>query len=386
MSHRVQILLIEHDEVDRLYPFSELHCSWELRVGRYTILERWQTVASDCIVTVTSDRANHMRSFVERHPTTQTFHSLPTLAIAGHVALAPQVMRQLIDMCASSSVPIAVFCDGAIIGSYIPKPVSSPNELVTVLDNLDSAYPENVTVKGHRIDRLWKTLDLITDGIAWDAELTGTSIDPTARVHPSAVIDESHGPVMICESAVVEPLAVLIGPVVIGPNAKVRPHAHIEHAIIGPGSKVGGEVEASIFHGWSNKQHLGFVGHSYICEWVNLGAGCTTSDLKNTYGHVHVTMPWGREDTQRMFVGLMIGDHSKVAIGTQFLTGTVCGVSSNVVASEFPPQAIPSFRWLDTQYDVDKAIAVAQTVMQRRSQMLGEATESLLRCCGEHNA
>jgi len=64
----------------------------------------------------------------------------------------------------------------------------------------------------------------------------------------------------------------------------------------------------------------------------------------------------------------------------------VCGVSSNVVASEFPPQAIPSFRWLDTQYDVDKAIAVAQTVMQRRSQMLGEATESLLRSCGEHNA
>lgn len=381
MSAGLQILLVEHDEVEKLFPFSELHCSWELRVGRFTILERWQAVAHDCAVTVSSDRADHLRSFAERHPLTHAFAELPTLAIAGHVVLSPSVMRQLIDLCRGSNVPIAVYCAGSIVGSYIPTPVATPNDLTTALDHLDSAYPENVTVHGHRLERLWQALDLITDAIAWDAELLISHIDDSAQIHPTAVLDDSHGPIIICEGAVIEPLAVIIGPTVIGPRAKVRPHAHIEHSVIGPGCKVGGEVEASIMHGWSNKQHLGFLGHSYICEWVNLGAGCTTSDLKNTYGHVHVDMPWGREDTQRMFVGLLMGDHSKVAIGTQFLTGTVCGVSSNVVPDGFPPRSIASFRWIDATYDVDKAISVARLVMQRRSMILGEATEHLLRHC-----
>ena len=386
MSRRLQILLIEHDEVEKLYPFTELHCSWELRIGRFTLLERWQHVAHDCNVTVSSDREAHMRSFVERHPLTHTFTSLPTLAIAGHVALAPQVMRQLIDLCASSSVPLAVFCGGLIVGSFIPTPVASPNELATALTELDSAYPEQVTVQGHRIERLWQTLDLLTHGIDWDAELITAHIDPSSTVHLTAVLDTTHGPVIICEGATIEPLAVVIGPCIIGPGAKVRPHAHIEHSIIGPGCKVGGEVEASILHGWSNKQHFGFLGHSYICEWVNLGAGCTTSDLKNTYGHVHIDMPWGREDTQRMFVGLLMGDHTKAAIGTQFLTGTVCGVSSNIVATGFPPKAIRSFRWMNESYDVDKAVSVAQTVMHRRSIDLGEATENLLRSRGKQTS
>lgn len=323
-----------------------------------------------------------MRSFVERHPSTHTFTSLPTLAIAGHVALAPHVMRQLIDLCASSSTPLAVYCGGFIVGSFVPAPVASPNELATALDNLDSAYPEQVTVHGHRIERLWQTFDLLPHGVEWDAELIPLQISSTSVIHPSAVIDTTHGPVIVCEGAIIEPLAVVIGPCVIGPNAKVRPHAHIEHSIVGPGCKVGGEVEGSILHGWSNKQHLGFLGHSYICEWVNLGAGCTTSDLKNTYGHVHVDMPWGREDTQRMFVGLLMGDHTKAAIGTQFLTGTICGVSSNIVSTGFPPKAIGSFRWIDGSYDIDKAVSVAQTVMKRRSMDLGEATEHLFRSRG----
>jgi len=386
MSRRVQILLIEHDGVDHLYPFSELHCSWELRVGRYSIVERWHAVAHDCNVTVTSDRGNHVRSFLEREPSTRPFETLPTLAIAGHVLLAPSVMRQLIDLCSASDVPIAVYCGGSTIGSFMPAPVATPGELATALDNVDSAYPEHVTVQGHRIERLWQAIDHIADGIQWDASLTQTLVDSSARIHPSAVIDETHGPVMICEDAIIQPLAVISGPAVIGPSSTVRPHADIKHSVIGPGCKVGGEIEESILQGWSNKQHLGFLGHSYICEWVNLGAGTTNSDLKNTYGHVHVTMPWGREDTQRMFVGLLMGDHSKSAIGTQFLTGTVCGVSSNVVSTGFPPQSIPSFRWLDTSYDVDKAVSVAKTVMQRRSKVLGESTEHLLRECAQGEA
>lgn len=379
MSRHVQILLVEHDEVERLYPFTELHCSWELRIGRYTILERWQTVASDCNITVSSDREQHVRSFVERHPITSTFETLPTLAIAAHVALAPSVMRQLVDLCVNSDVPVAVYCGGAVIGSYVPAPVSTPNELATFLESVDSAYPCQITVHGHRIERLWQALDHIAEGIGWDAGLIRQHIDTTAAVHSSAVIDERQGPVLICEGTTIEPFALIQGPAVIGPQSRVRAHARVEQSVIGPGCKVGGEITASILHGWSNKQHSGYLGHSVVGEWVNLGAGCTTSDLKSTYGHVHVDMPWGREDTQRMFVGLLMGDHTKAAIGTQFLTGTVCGVSSNIVSAGFPPKAIGSFRWIDESYDIDKAVSVAQTVMNRRSMDLGEATEDLFR-------
>ncbi len=384
MSRRVQILLVEHDDVERLYPFTELHCSWELRIGRFTILERWQTVANDCNVTVSSDREQHVRSFVERHPMTSTFETLPTLAIAAHVALAPSVMRQLVDLCANSNVPVAVYCGGTVIGSYVPAAVSTPNELATILESVDSAFPSQVTVHGHRIERLWQALDHLAEGIGWDAGLMKQHIDATATVHSSAVLDEQHGPVLICEGASIEPFAVIIGPTVIGTQSIVCSHARIEHSVIGPGCRVGGEVEASILHGWGNKQHSGYLGHSVLCEWVNLGAGCTTSDLKNTYGHVHVSMPWGHEDSQRLFLGLLMGDHSKAAIGTLFLTGTVCGVSSNVVEEGFPPKAIPSFRWLDTEYNVEKAVSVARIVMQRRSTELGDATEQLLRNCSPH--
>lgn len=381
MSSRIQILLLEHDDVERLYPFTELHCSWELRIGRFTILERWQMVADSCTVTVSSDRVQHVRSFVERHPTTSPFETLPTLAIAAHVILAPSVMRQLVEHCADSDVPVAVYCGGTVIGSFIPAAVSTPGELATILESVDSAYPSQVTVVGHRIERLWQALDHIAEGIGWDAGLLRQHIDTTAAVHSSAVIDERQGPVLICEGSTIEPFALIQGPVVIGPQSSVRAHARIEQSVIGPGCKVGGEITASILHGWSNKQHSGYLGHSVVGEWVNLGAGCTTSDLKSTYGHVHVSMPWGREDSQRMNLGLLIGDHSKAAIGTNFLTGTVCGVCSNIVAEGFPPKTIPSFRWLNTDYNVDKAVSVARIVMHRRSTELGVATEHLLRNC-----
>jgi hypothetical protein len=94
-------------------------------------------------------------------------------------------------------------------------------------------------------------------------------------------------------------------------------------------------------------------------------------------------MPWLEEDTQRSFVGLLMGDHSKSAIGTRFTTGTVCGICCNVVADNFPPPHIPSFTWLkpaETQvYDIDKAVEVARAVMARRLVDLGPSTEALLR-------
>ena len=55
---------------------------------------------------------------------------------------------------------------------------------------------------------------------------------------------------------------------------------------------------SSIILGFSNKSHEGFMGHSYVGKWVNLGAGTTTSNLKNTYGEISVQIG-SQEDPHR---------------------------------------------------------------------------------------
>jgi len=377
----LQILLIEHQAADGLYPFTSTHCSWEVRTGAFTILERWVQAVPQAHVTVHSHREAHLASFLERYPHIAPFRQAPTLIVSGHVLASPSVMRQLTDTCAASDQPIILFCGGNAVGAFLPNGAADPRDARVQLDAMDVDQCRTIEISGHLLNRLWQALDHIDASIGWDAALIGTHVHPTATIHPSAVIDESHGPVLILEGAHVGAHTVLTGPVVVGERSTVKPFTSLEHTVLGPVCKAAGEVTSTILQGYANKQHDGFVGHSYLNEWTNLGAGTVTSNLKNTYGHIQAHLPWGVEDTQRMFVGLLMGAHSKSGIGTRFTTGTVCGISSNAVYESITPSAIPSFWWApaDQPYQIDKAIAVARTVMARRMVDLGPATEALLR-------
>jgi len=204
-----------------------------------------------------------------------------------------------------------------------------------------------------------------------------------AVVRPGSVIDAEEGPVYIGTGATVFPQSTIIGPVCIWDGSLIKVGAQIyENTTIGPVCKVGGEVEGSIIHGYSNKQHAGFLGHSYIGSWVNLGAGTNNSDLKNNYGTVKVTLGSEQIDTGLQFVGLTMGDHSKSAINSMFNTGTVVGACSNIFGFGFPPKYVPSFSWgaageTFTTYAIEKAIDVARRVMARRKIEL-TATEAKL--------
>src|SRR5205823_6263058 len=131
----------------------------------------------------------------------------------------------------------------------------------------------------------------------------------------------------------------------------------------------------------SNKQHDGFIGHSYVGEWVNLGADTVGSDLKNTYGNVSVPINGKPVDSGQMFVGAFIGDHTKTAIGTKLPTGCVIGYACNVAASGFSPKFVSSFSWLTeegrTAHDPQKALAVARTVVARRNRKYSKHEEAL---------
>ena len=194
----------------------------------------------------------------------------------------------------------------------------------------------------------------------------------SAKIQPLVLLDTEEGPIYIDEEAIVFAHSHIRGPSYIGKRSQILGAKIGEGTSIGPVCRIGGEVEESIIHGFSNKPHEGFLGHSYVGEWVNLGALCTNSDLKNDYSSVQVHIKGKLQDSGLVKVGSFIGDHSKLSIGCLLNTGTVIGVSSNVVAAAgVLPKFIPSFTWcLNGQfykgYGFEKMINTARVVMSRR--------------------
>src|SRR6185369_7054341 len=115
-------------------------------------------------------------------------------------------------------------------------------------------------------------------------------VDATAQLDPLIVADTTCGPVVIDREAVVTAFTRLEGPCYIGPRTQIHAAKIRGGTTIGPNCRVGGEVEASIIQGYSNKYHDGFLGHAYIGEWVNLGAITSNSDLKNDYSEVSISL------------------------------------------------------------------------------------------------
>ncbi len=209
-------------------------------------------------------------------------------------------------------------------------------------------------------------------------------IDEKTKIKPGAVLDAESGPIYIGKNVKVFSNAVIEGPCFIGDNTTVKIGAKIyEGSSIGEVCKVGGEVEESIIHSYSNKQHDGFLGHSYLGSWVNIGADTNNSDLKNNYGSVKVLVNDERIDSGLMFVGLTMGDHSKTSINTMFNTGSVVGVSANVFGSGFPSKYLPSFSWGGsdalTTYDLERSMDVAKRVMNRRNIKFTDTDERVFR-------
>ncbi|MGE5176830.1 MAG: putative sugar nucleotidyl transferase [Hyphomicrobiales bacterium] len=211
-----------------------------------------------------------------------------------------------------------------------------------------------------------------------------------ARVMPGAVVNAEQGPVLIRENATVEPLAYVEGPASIGEGSVVKAGAQIRGGTsIGPVCKIGGEVEASVFQGHANKQHDGFVGHSYVGEWVNLGAGTITSDLKNNYSNVRFFrsardwMERNGEDSGQRLLGLAVGDYTKTGINATFPTGATVGIGCNLYGTALQPTYVPSFVWGEPaslgEHRIDAMIETAARAMERRKVTLDVPLDSRIR-------
>ena len=204
------------------------------------------------------------------------------------------------------------------------------------------------------------------------------------QIDGQVVLDARGGSIFIGDNVTIQPQTRVEGPCFLGEGSILVGGKIREGTSIGPVCRIGGEVEQSIFLGYSNKYHEGFLGHSYVGEWVNLGALTTNSDLKNNYSPVKVIVGRKLVESGLIKVGSFLGDHVKTGIGTLLGTGMVVGFATNIFGGGMiKEKSIPSFCWGDVgsreEYNLDKAIETAQVVMERRSIKLTQEEKDLIK-------
>ncbi len=209
-------------------------------------------------------------------------------------------------------------------------------------------------------------------------------LSPGCKLDAFTVLDASGGPIWLDKNVTVHAFSRVEGPTYVGEQGQLLRANVRAGCSLGPGCRIGGELEACVVQGWTNKYHSGFMGHAYLGEWINLGAMTTNSDLKNDYGPVKVSKDGKEFSTGQMKVGSFIGDHTKTGIGTLLNTGIQIGFSANLYGgSLFEQKLVPSFCWGTPErmvpYRVDKAVEVARAVKGRRGHSLSPAEEKLFK-------
>lgn len=302
--------------------------------------------------------------------------------------------------------PVLLATDERIVGLYLPAGTPGPEPDWLASPDRDGAATgwETRRVDGGQVDTPWRlvagnpgrlTADLAREAAnrggverlpegTWRLGAEAIILGADTTVEPGVVFDTREGPIRLGDGVEVRAGCRLEGPLFVG-HATILLGGAIGSSSIGPVCRLRGEIEESVLLGHTNKAHDGFLGHSYLGRWVNLGALTTNSDLKNSYGTVRIGSPAGPIETGLTKLGCLLGDHVKTAIGTRINTGTVVGAGSTLLADSLPPGWVPPFTWGagpgSTTYDRDRFLAVARKVLERRSVDFDDRTSGWLGAC-----
>jgi UDP-N-acetylglucosamine diphosphorylase/glucosamine-1-phosphate N-acetyltransferase len=399
----VQVCIFEDNQVKNLYPLTQTRPVYTLRVGIKDLLGK----IKDHLPESSSLTLHCRESLAEMFP--YKLEPKDTLFINGRI-IAPNNLRQLLKqtkdhLLSYNEIPLVAKVSAAAL------------KKIRIPDTLDIKFFRSLKLKETKTDipiatYYWDLIHANAAEIKADARQTGLLgkhqstttgahllhpeqifIGENVSMKPGVVLDASDGPIFIDNQVELMPNTVVIGPAYIGFKSKIKVGAKIYGGTtIGPVCKVGGEIEGSIIQGYSNKQHEGFLGHSYLGEWVNLGAGTENSDLKNNYLQVSVIINNKEIQSQQTFVGCCIGDHTKTGIKTMITTGSVFGCFCNIFGTGYQPKYIPSFTWNNNDtaekeaYAYDKAIQTAKAVFARRSSVLSLPQEKIYKKIWQESA
>jgi len=237
------------------------------------------------------------------------------------------------------------------------------------------------------LNYIWDTIFVFKEVFNKDflkySHINSIKVADSAIIKEGVILDSAKGPIFIADNVTVDIGSLLQGPLFIDNNSYVAPGTKLRPGtMIGKNCKIGGEVSNSIFYANSNKVHDGFIGDSFIGEWVNIGAGTNNSNLKNNYGNVKFSFN-GKEsiDTGHQFLGTMIGDFTRIGISSMLNTGSYIGLGANVFGAGFQYKHIPSFAWGrdGEKTDFDKFIETCSKMYSRRDEELSEININVLR-------
>jgi UDP-N-acetylglucosamine diphosphorylase/glucosamine-1-phosphate N-acetyltransferase len=386
----MRLCIFEDAAVQFLEPLTWTRPAWSLWCGAASLGERQKRIlaADEMGALVRPELADLCKlAYPQLAINDATYLQSDDLVLANARWLAPDKAR--IDM----SRPHVGLVDDQIAYVALPRAslVHSPPDVVPGwLDDCRQALPAQ-EAGGSMIDFLWDLVDRNAETLVrdWDwfhesrvaKHQEATVLGPAdklvvaegAVLEPFVVADTRRGPVLIDHGAVIHSFGKLEGPCYVGTDTHIV-GAKLRAGTIGPHCRIGGEVEASIVQGYSNKYHDGFLGHSYIGQWVNLAAGTQTSDLRNDYGRIRLTVAGRRIDSGRTKIGSFIGDHSKTGLGVLLNTGSVIGAFSNLLPSgSLLPTVVPCFcqvshGQIHEHHDTRRLFTTAAQVMGRRGE------------------
>ena len=382
----IQLYLWDDARARRFAPFALTRPVAELRAGALVGRERWERLFDAYAGGFVG--APHLADFDEPGGA-HAVDVVPAGAVIANSRALPAAGADAQDDADAWS------CDGRLAAVRVSRDVTAAElRELPGLEALarDGAHP--VALVGRWLDEVWDVLAALPSLLAEDVRAIAAALEVEApppgvvvlgehevhvergaTIEPYVCLDATAGPILVRRGASVASFTRLVGPCYVGEHSSVL-GGRIAVAGIGEWCKVHGEVNTVVFHSYANKAHDGFVGHSLVGRWANLGAGTTTSNLKNTYSTVQLWTPDGFRDTGLQFAGTLFGDHVKTGIGTMLNTGTVLGAGSNVFGGVMPPKMVPPFGWGSGGpydcYDLERFIQVAERAMARRQQSLSE--------------
>ncbi|MFA8343334.1 MAG: putative sugar nucleotidyl transferase [Rhodothermaceae bacterium] len=389
---KTSICIFEDDFYQNFYPLSFSRPTFDLLSGAFTLAEKISNYYSGTEITYLC------RDIFEKNSFDNNAGYDSVLFLNGRI-VADRNITKAIPLIGENEVFVQ---NGSLAGIRVNKELISKIDFNNP-DFLASLGIEKVTeVEVTLAEYIWDLIELngreITNDFAQMKNHIYTTDDypenislinrdniligNNCSISPFVCIDAKSGPVIIGNNVTIFPHSYIQGPAFIGDNSVIKAGSKIYHnSSIGSVCKVGGEIENSIIHSYSNKQHDGFLGHSYLGSWVNLGAGTTNSDLKNNYSDIKINLNNTEIETGLQFLGLLMGDHSKTAINTTINTGSAAGFSCNLFGDVFSQKNYPSFSWgggnLLSTYDLEKSKDVARQVMARRNKTFGRVEENI---------
>lgn len=361
-------LILFDDGAADLAPIDELRPAFDIRTGAWTALERWADIGIPPAGLLVPEAREALARALHPKLAVNTDTPAGAVVVNGRWPLAVRETERI----AALEPGQALACGPTLLAACVEDGGFDPR-------SYDTDHAQQV--EASLLERCWHVRTLRDENISYDlscmAPAKGVVVREGARVAESAVLDASGGAIVIDRDARVGHHAVVFGPAYVGPGATVIEHATIRpNTAIGPVCKVGGEITGVIFQGYANKAHEGFLGDSYVGMWANLGAGTTNSNLLNTYGQVVID----RQRTGETFMGCVLGDHVRTAIGTRIMTGSVVGTGTMWAASKPIAGRVAPMRWVtdagEKAYRAEKFLEVARAAMARRDRQPSEAEQA----------